>query len=316
MKSDGKWNDESCAIAGHNDGAAQGLWDGREISYTCEKLPSKTFLFSDHEKVRMVVTYHPATVTSSTMHAPKWGGENSWTITGQCNGNCEDSYSSSSTGQQRQHNFVLGVGTHDLVIKDSYGDGWHGGYLTLAYADGTQFLSTQYEGFGQNPDVPGYHYECNDDNGDDGYCHHKTISFTVEPTLTPTLVTENLKCDWESPPINIDNTGFNQHSIGALDITTNFKEVGNKDSDDSYKVWITACTGLDGGGSCAEHLVHAVFDDTAATAVFHDSIANNGQVNIGEEHKSYKVRVETNAAGVDNMYFINSVKVNAVCASI
>jgi hypothetical protein len=53
MKSDGKWNDESCAIAGHNDGAAQGLWDGREISYTCEKLPSKTCTRSPHGPFRV-----------------------------------------------------------------------------------------------------------------------------------------------------------------------------------------------------------------------------------------------------------------------
>jgi hypothetical protein len=58
-----------------------------------------------------------------------------------------------------------------------------------------------------------------------------------------------------------------------------------------------------------------VVDDTAATAVYHDSIGNNGQVNIGEAHKSYKVRVETNAEGVGNEYFISSVSVKAAACT-
>jgi hypothetical protein len=406
MKWDGKWKDTGCGDASSNPAE-----DG-PLSYVCEKLPTEArqyeTLFSDHEKVRIVATVHPARVTTSTMHTTWYGNENSWKINGGCSGNCNGyAYRPGGAGDvaERTHDFVLPAGTHELVLEDSWGDGWSGGYLTLAYENGTEFLSTEGEGFGRHDDTASY--ECDDDisaaNGlyDDHRCKKMTIQFTVEPTIitTATLVTENLKCDWESPFINIDNTGFDFHSIAALDIATNFKEEGHKDSDDSYKVWITACTGLDGGGSCTEQLVHAVYDDTAATAVYHDSIGGLGfnfgsegaftcsdpteavltlaecqvaanalaggtvyvnpetwwgtkgchrqhstnewqfnnnmhgtgwpdhtpicrsggvssQVNIGEEHKSYKVRVETNAEGVGNKYFINSVKVNAVCAPI
>jgi hypothetical protein len=363
MKSNGQWNDESCAIANHNSGAARGIYHGGAIGYTCEKLPSTktctrsphgplrvwhnsithshhrcflddnepngcrcmcadmafdgtestlacaagyeplggkcvlpthcgslegdktlaTFdshaqwmngtyserngnisdtgdayaahcrptmvspfghgiLFSDHEKVRIVATIHDFDHNVvSTMRAPHYGSENNWKINGECSmgsggttrydwwndpdrtPHCGDSYStkrsySSDYLQQRQHNMVLGSGTHELVIEDSYGDGWSGGYLTLSYENGTEILSTQGKNFGMH----GYtrRYECNDDR-DDGGCYRMTIEFTVEPTITNAVYhSENLKCDWESPPINIDNTGFNQHSIGALDITT------------------------------------------------------------------------------------------------
>jgi len=313
MTETGKWHDTGCGIEGRdNDG-----WLG-SINYVCESRLPPAALFSDHEKVRIVATVHLPRVTTSTMHTTWYGDENSWKINGGCSGKCNGyAYRRGGAGDvtERTHDFVLPAGTHELVLEDSWGDGWSGGYLTLAYENGTEFLSTEGDGFGRHGVTSSY--ECDDDGPWDGRCKKMTIEFTVEPTIinTATLVTDNLKCDWESPPINIDNTGFNQHSIGALDITTNFKEEGHKDSDDSYKVWITACTGLDGGGSCTEDLVHAVYDDTAATAVYHDSVENNGQVNIGEAHKSYKVRVETNAEGVGNKYFINSVSVKAAACT-
>ena len=66
------------------------------------------------------------------------GSENSWTL-----GSC---LSSTTYESNRVYNQVCCMpnGNYELTCKDSYGDGWHGGYLTI---DGNRYCESFRSGF-------------------------------------------------------------------------------------------------------------------------------------------------------------------------
>ena len=68
-----------------------------------------------------------------TLTTKRYGNEISWTL-----GSC-----SSDTNYGDYHEYTkrccLSPGRYTLVCKDSYGDGWHGGYLTVL---GTRFCES------------------------------------------------------------------------------------------------------------------------------------------------------------------------------
>ena len=71
--------------------------------------------------------------TTITIRTERWGNENSYAI-----GTCA-SKQRYSNGRNYQEECCLAPGKYTLDCKDSYGDGWHGGYLEIngdKYCDG------------------------------------------------------------------------------------------------------------------------------------------------------------------------------------
>ena len=68
----------------------------------------------------------PATVcTNVKVVTKKYGYENSWAL-----GTCESKERYQSNKETTQE-CCQAPGTYELECKDSYGDGWHGGYLEI-----------------------------------------------------------------------------------------------------------------------------------------------------------------------------------------
>jgi hypothetical protein len=55
----------------------------------------------------------------------KWGNENTWTL-GECS-----STSLHANSETYEAECCLPAGEYTLECKDSYGDGWHGGYIVI-----------------------------------------------------------------------------------------------------------------------------------------------------------------------------------------
>ena len=64
----------------------------------------------------------------------RWGYENSWTY-GSCSGPPSGVYSNFQTYNEQ---CCQVPGTHVLTCKDSYGDGWHTGYIEIG---GTKYCA-------------------------------------------------------------------------------------------------------------------------------------------------------------------------------
>ena len=81
----------------------------------------------------------------------KWGNENSWIF-----GNCANSQTYKSKQIYTEKCCQL-EGEYELICKDSFGDGWHGGYLEI---DGTKYCTDFKQGSEQATEAPmsGMHY--------------------------------------------------------------------------------------------------------------------------------------------------------------
>ncbi len=66
------------------------------------------------------------------MHTANWGSEISWDL-----GGCQ-SDTQYGNAQVYHQTCCLSSGANTLKCEDSYGDGWHGGYITVTWSDGTQ----------------------------------------------------------------------------------------------------------------------------------------------------------------------------------
>merc|ERR1719370_1496199 len=56
----------------------------------------------------------------------QWGNENSWTF-----GACSSSTKGYESKEVYEQECCQPAGSYDLVCNDSYGDGWHGGYVEI-----------------------------------------------------------------------------------------------------------------------------------------------------------------------------------------
>ena len=74
----------------------------------------------------------------------RWGSENSWTF-GSCSS--AQAYNNRETYTEQ---CCQEAGDYELVCKDSYGDGWHTGYLEIG---GTKYCDTFQSGHEQTHEV-------------------------------------------------------------------------------------------------------------------------------------------------------------------
>ena len=77
------------------------------------------------------ITFEVTTVTKA------YGRENYWQI-GMAAGNCENERNYGNNNEYTQ-SCKLPAGTHNIKCKDTYGDGWHGGYLRI---NGAEYCKT------------------------------------------------------------------------------------------------------------------------------------------------------------------------------
>ena len=75
----------------------------------------------------------------------KWGHENSWIF-----GSCANSQTYKSKQIYTEKCCQL-EGEYELICKDSFGDGWHGGYLEI---DGTKYCTDFKQGSEQATEAP------------------------------------------------------------------------------------------------------------------------------------------------------------------
>ena len=84
-------------------------------------------------------SFIPALTTSTCQNikivTKAWGNEVSWTF-GSCQGPSGGSY---SNYDEHDVQCCLAGGSYTLNCKDSYGDGWHGGYIEIG---GTRYCET------------------------------------------------------------------------------------------------------------------------------------------------------------------------------
>jgi len=67
-----------------------------------------------------------ATCTDIKIVTKSYGSENSWTF-----GSCSSSPFGYATNQVYTEKCCQPAGSYDFICKDSYGDGWHGGYIQI-----------------------------------------------------------------------------------------------------------------------------------------------------------------------------------------
>ena len=82
--------------------------------------------------------------TDITIVTLAWGNENTWTF-GDCKSSHKYNWDAVYTEECCQPE-----GTYELDCTDSYGDGWHGGYIEIG---GTKYCESFTTGYEQNHDV-------------------------------------------------------------------------------------------------------------------------------------------------------------------
>ena len=90
-----------------------------------------SFIFPFIDPPAGSVTFQVTTVTK------EWGTEIRWQI-GANAGNCENERTYGDDNSYSQ-SCQLPAGTHTIKCKDTYGDGWHGGYLEI---NGAEYCKT------------------------------------------------------------------------------------------------------------------------------------------------------------------------------
>merc|ERR1712110_1327983 len=104
----------------------------------------------------------------------RWGYENSWAF-GACNSSQEYGNNNIYTEQCCQP-----AGSYDLVCKDSYGDGWHGGYLLI---EGKKYCKRFKNG-----------HEKTEEGTMEGEDTEPTEAPTAAPTGGPTIAPPTTEC--------------------------------------------------------------------------------------------------------------------------
>ena len=103
-------------------------------------------------RVKTVLYIHfSSRFTDIKVVTKKWGNENSWIF-----GNCANSQTYKSKQIYTEKCCQLEC-EYELICKDSFGDGWHGGYLEI---DGTKYCTDFKQGSEQATEAPmsGMHY--------------------------------------------------------------------------------------------------------------------------------------------------------------
>jgi len=77
-----------------------------------------------------------------TMHVTEWGYENSFEL-GSCSGAVSHETNDAFNNQRHMFSCCIPEDRYDLKCKDSYGDGWHGGYLEI---DGNKYCESFSDG--------------------------------------------------------------------------------------------------------------------------------------------------------------------------
>ena len=96
-------------------------------------------------KIQFYISILALVCTDIKVVTKKWGNENSWIF-----GNCANSQTYKSKQIYTEKCCQL-EGEYELICKDSFGDGWHGGYLEI---DGTKYCTDFKQGSEQATEAP------------------------------------------------------------------------------------------------------------------------------------------------------------------